>query len=175
MGFCQIEQRHCVVVGAAGGGYVDHQALAVGAVQLQDLVGEGHRADGWMAEVLLPVADLPYFVALPEAAEVGALHDQLADERGQVGSVRVAAGDGPQLRDAPPGLLLPVGPQAASGRVQERVPDRVALPGRPLGHAGQQAHAAGVGGQQVVRAAENVSGAGAHRLQEQPDGGPDGP
>ena len=95
-------------------------------------MGEGHGAHHRMPEHLLAVAHPPDLVPVPQTAEVGALHDQLADDRGQVGGVGIGAGHGVQVRDAAPGLLLPVRPQGPGRRVQERVADRVALPGAAI-------------------------------------------
>jgi hypothetical protein len=157
------------VVRGAWRRHVDDQALAAGAVQVEHFVREGHRADGGMAEDLLAVPGPAHLVASPQAAEVGALDHQLTDEGSQVGGVGVAAGDGAELGDAAARLLLPVGEQVPGRGVQERVPDRVALPGGPLGQAGVQPRAARVGGEHVVGAAEYVGRVRAHGLEQQAD------
>jgi hypothetical protein len=144
------------MVGTAGLGQVDDQALAVSVVELKVLVREGQRADLRVPEHLLAGTDPAHFVAVPQPAEVRALDQQFTDEGGQLGRVLVGPGHRPELGHAAARLLLPVGPQVARGRVQERVPDRVAMPGWPVEQAGVQPRAARVGGQHVAGRAQHV-------------------
>ena len=53
MGSGHVQQDHGVVVGGAGFGDIDAQALAGGALQLHALEAEGDRADVGMVEGLL--------------------------------------------------------------------------------------------------------------------------
>ena len=130
-----VEENHRVVVRSTGLGQVDDEAMPLGAVQAEGLVREPQGADKRMLDDPVAGARTADLVPTPQAAEVRALHQQLADQAGQVGSVWVAAGDGAELSHAAARFLLPVGPQVPGLRVQERVPDRVPLLGWPVDQA----------------------------------------
>jgi hypothetical protein len=76
-----VEQDHGVVVGGAGLGEVDAEALAGSAFQLHALEAEGDGADLGVVEGLArrggAAGDV---VAFPQLDEVGALEQEFADE-----------------------------------------------------------------------------------------------
>lgn len=96
------------MVGAAGFGGVDADALAGGALDVQGLGGEGERADLGVVERLVRGLAAGDLVALPEPGEVRAFEEEFADEAGQVGCVGGGAGDGAQTGDTGGDLPVPV-------------------------------------------------------------------
>jgi hypothetical protein len=82
-----VEEDERVVLSGARVGVVGDEVLAGCADELHDLVAEGEVADVGVVEGLAAVGVAADVVALPQAREVGALDEELADEVGQVGCV----------------------------------------------------------------------------------------
>jgi hypothetical protein len=99
-----------------------------------------------MAEWLGFPAPLPHVVPLPEPDELGAAVEQFSDQRGDL---RIAWCAGRELAEVGGdrlGGMIPVGKQLPGGRVEERVPDRVAPLGRPVRQPREQGEGLGIGG-----------------------------
>jgi len=123
------QQRHRVVVPAAGGGLVDGHPLSV--IEVQDLIAQGELPDQRVPERLAVAAPPPDVVPRPQPGEFGARGEQLADQRAQVlvvrilGLQRVQVGGGRGRGD------VPVGQEPGPGRA--RGGDGARRPGRPAG------------------------------------------
>ena len=134
--------------------------------ELLDVEGEGahDRVAVGLGELLRPAHPMTG----PPGAEVRVPHAQFADQRGQGGVVRGAAGLHPQDRDAFAGGSRPVRVQGPEVLVEEGQPDQVALGRGQRAEVGQQGGGAAVPGQHVHAAAQDHRGDVGHGLQQLP-------
>jgi hypothetical protein len=122
-----IEKCDCVVFRGAGFCVVGDQGLAGCPVQSHALVAQREVAHFGVVEGFMSSGMAMYVVAAPQAGELRALEDQLADDRSQIGCVRLEAGERSQVGDANPELAFPVLEQSPSCGVQKGVTPNVAL------------------------------------------------
>ena len=144
--FRAVEQCDRVVCGGAGFCVVGDQGLAGCPVESHALVAQCEVADFWVVERFVSAGMTMYVVAAPQAGEFRAFEDQLADDRGQIGRVRLQAGEGSQVGNANPELGFPVVEQRPSCGVEEGVTPDVALRNGPVGEVGEQPQAARIPG-----------------------------
>lgn len=93
LGCAHVKQQH-VVVGGAGFGRVDADALAGGAFHLHGLRGEGDGSDAGVVKGLLCGLAAGDLIAFPEPGEVGAFEEEFADQVGQVPGAGGGRGSG---------------------------------------------------------------------------------
>ena len=141
-----IEKCDRVVLRGAEFCVVGDQGLAGCPVESHALVAQREVADFGVVEGFMSSGMAMYVVAAPQAGEFRALEDQLADDRDQIGCVRLEAGERSQVGDANPELAFPVLEQSPSCGVQKGVTSNVALRNGPVGEVGEQPQAARIPG-----------------------------
>jgi len=140
------EQPQRGLVRRVGGGRVDLQGL-VAVRHREHLVVQRYPADQRVVELLAPGGLLPHVVPGPQAAELGALDRQLADQRADRRVVRVPAGRRAQGGHDVPRVRRPVRVQLADARIQEHQQHHVAPAGRKQRRVDDQRAEAAVPGQ----------------------------
>ena len=170
-----VEEGERVLLCCSRFGVVGDQGLSGCSVQRHALVAEVEVADVGVVERLAASVVRADVVAVPESGKLGTFHDQLTDDDGDIGCVRFKAGEGPKVGDAAAELAFPVVEQDSCAGVKEGVAPDIALGGRPVGDAGEEMEAAGVPGQEISVAADDMSRVGTQPVEQDWDPGWDGP